>query len=75
MSSYLANICPFGHYVVNGVRQLADDSLSHNKCLNARHTPDARHCYSGKRSERLSKTNFERKKKDGLSMRSEVINT
>ena len=73
MDCYLANLCPLGCYVVNEVRRLADYSLSHKECLNARHTPADRQRCSNKRSDRLSKTNFERKRMMVLSTLSVAI--
>ena len=41
---YPANLCPFWCHVADGFRRLADDSLSHHKCPNARQTPSDRQC-------------------------------
>ena len=70
---YPANLCPLGCYVVNEVRRLADDSLSHDERPNARHSPEGRHCLLKHAVGMSGMTNFERKKNDGISIVSEVI--
>jgi hypothetical protein len=59
---YLANLCPLGCYVVNEVRRLADDSLSHGEHPNARQSPEGRHCLLKHAVGMLGMTNFERKR-------------
>ena len=59
---YPANLCPLGCYVVNEVRRLADDSLSHDERPNARHSPEGRHCLLKHAVGMPGMTNFERKK-------------
>src|ERR1017187_1927746 len=73
--AYLCRLC--GH-VLNEVRRLADDTLSHEKCQNARPMPEGRQCCSAIRSDHRSMTNFERKKNDGppgvhLAIRLELL--
>jgi hypothetical protein len=43
ITSYLANLCPLRCYVVNEVRRLADDSLSHCERPNASQRPEGCH--------------------------------
>src|SRR5260370_28622875 len=73
MRCYLANLCPLGCYVVNEVRRLADDSLSHDERPNARQAPEGRHCLLKHAVGMPGMTNFERKKNDGIWIVSEVI--
>ena len=63
---------------MNEVRRLADDTLSHEKCPNARPMPEGRQCCSAIRSDQLSMTNFEQKKNDDpldvhLAIRLEIL--
>ena len=73
-----ANLCRLCGHVLNEVRRLADDTLSHEKCLNARPMPEGRQCCSAIRSDQLSMTNFEQKKNDDpldvhLAIRLEIL--
>jgi hypothetical protein len=69
MTCYPANLCPLGLDVLNEVRLLADDSLSHDKLLDARLTSEGRQCCIIRRARLQSMTNFDRKKNDcGLDM-------
>src|SRR5260370_25815550 len=70
---YPANLCPLGRYVVNEVRRLADDPLSHYERPNARRAPERRHCLLKHAVGTPGMTNVEQKKNDGISISSDVI--
>src|SRR2546423_1082004 len=65
MDCYPANLCRLGRYVVNEVRRLADDPLSHYERPNARQAPERRHCLLKHAVGTPGMTNFEQKKNDG----------
>src|SRR3982074_1283606 len=59
---YPANLCPLWRYVVNEVRRLADDPLSHYERPNARQAPERRHCLLKHAVGTPGMTNFEQKR-------------
>src|SRR5256885_9019630 len=75
MDCYPANLCRLGRYVVNEVRRLADDPLSHYERPNARRAPERCHCLLKHAVGTPGMTNFEQKKNDGISISSDVHRT
>jgi len=68
-----ANLCPFCRYVVNEIRRLADDSLSHDERPNTRPIPKGRHCWFKHADGILSMTNSNEKRMWAISNRFEAF--